>query len=256
MVVLPDTNPAETRRQSSKLLVAQRWGAMITGGALAVYGITRRSPWGIPLAAAGGAITLIGSMQKLHAQPSTKSTLLVQCSPEQAYRFWRDFENLPRFMNRLESVSEMEDGRSRWVAVGPMGRTVTWDAEITSERKNELIAWRSLPGSDIEVFGEVEFRSAPANRGTLISSRIKYRPAPGMAGAVARFFSRGANFAIRQDMRRLEALMEAGEVPTTEGQSHGRRDLVTAVMRVADPTRPIPSGASVKDTFAARRNIA
>jgi hypothetical protein len=77
-----------------------------------------------------------------------------------------------------------------------------------------------------------------------------------MAGRLAKFLNKGANFAIRQDLRRLEALIETGEIPTTEGQSHGPRDFVTGVMRVADPTRPIRPESNLKDVFKSRRGIA
>lgn len=159
-------------------------------------------------------------------------------------------------MNRLESVTVLDDRRSRWVALGPMGRPIHWDAEITGERENEYIAWSSLPGSDIHVDGRVEFREAPAGRGTLISARLEFRASPGMNVPLAKFLSKGANFALRQELRRLEALMEAGEIPTTEGQSHGPRDRATAAMRLADPTRPIRPGTNLKDALAARRRIA
>ncbi|HVN21588.1 MAG TPA: SRPBCC family protein [Dongiaceae bacterium] len=234
-----------------------QWGAVLGGSALAIYGITRRSPLGMALAAGGGTVALVAGARKRSVRPpSTWTTLLVNCSPQEAYRFWRDFENLPRFMNRLQSVTVLDDRRSRWIALGPMGRQIRWDAEITDERENESISWRSLPGSDIQVHGEVRFQEAPAGRGTLIGSKIEYTQASGMNGALAKFLSKGANFAMRQDMRRLEALMEAGEIPTTEGQPHGPRDFVTGVMRVADPTRPIAPGSNLKEVFAARRDIA
>jgi uncharacterized membrane protein len=137
-----------------------------------------------------------------------------------------------------------------------MGRTIRWTAEIIHEKENELIAWQSLPDSDIEVHGEVRFQKAPADRGTLISARVVYRGGPGMNRGLTKFFSRGANFAMRQDLRRLEALMEAGEIPTIEGQSHGPRDVITGVMRVADPTRPVRPGSNLKEVFGARRSIA
>jgi hypothetical protein len=105
------------------------------------------------------------------------------------------------------------------------------------------------------VNGRVEFEKAPAGRGTLITARIEYSPVAGL-GAVARFLKKGANFAIRQDLRRLEALMEAGEIPTTEGQPHGPRDRVTGILRIADPTRPIRPGTDLKEAMAARRRIA
>ena len=78
---------------------------------------------------------------------------LINRSPEELYRFWRDFQGLPRFMKRLESVRETGDGRSHWVAKAPAGRAVEWDAEITEDRPNELIAWRSLEGADVDSVG-------------------------------------------------------------------------------------------------------
>ena len=245
-------------RSPSRFAAAQRWGALIGGSALALYGISRRSPLGLALAAGGGTLALVGATRNANngRQSSSSTTLLINCSPQEAYRFWRDLENLPRFMNRLQSVTVLDNRRSRWTAIGPLGRPISWEAEITSERENEYIAWQSLPDSDIQVDGRVEFRQAPAGRGTLIQARLVFRPAVGGSSALANFFNKGANFAIRQDMRRLEALMETGEIPTVEGQSHGPRDLVTGVMRVADPTRPIPQGSNLRDVFAARRRSA
>lgn len=249
--------PRETGRGSSRSVSAQRWGALIGGGALAIYGITRRSTLGVALAAGGGTVALLGTKIKpTQQETSTSTSLLVNCSPQDAYRFWRDLENLPRFMNRLESVTSLPDRRSRWVALGPMGKTITWDAEITDERENEYIAWRSLPGSDLQVDGRVEFQQAPAGRGTLISTQIQFLPTPGTSNTLARFLNKGANFALRQDLRRLEAIIETGEIPTTEGQSHGPRDRVTGVMRVADPTRPIRPGSNLRDVYDARRRSA
>jgi uncharacterized membrane protein len=236
---------------------SQQWGALIGGGALAIYGISRRSPLGIALAAGGSTLAVLGSRRNgSSSQPSTTTTLLINCTPYDAYKFWRNFENLPRFMNRLQNVSILDDRRSRWTALGPMGREIQWEAEITEERENEMIAWRSLPGSDFQVDGRVEFREAPAGRGTLVSAQLQYNSIPGAPTGIAKFFSKGANFAIRQDLRRLEAILEAGEIPTIEGQSHGPRDRVTALLRVADPTRPIGPGQTIKDAFTARRSIA
>lgn len=235
----------------------QKWGALIGGGALAIYGITRRSSLGMALAAGGGTLALVGAIAKSSpVESSAWTSLLVNTTPQEAYRFWRDFENLPRFMNRLQSVSVLDNRRSRWTAIGPMGQPIHWDAEITGEKENEYIAWHSLPNSDVQVNGRVEFKEAPAGRGTLITAHIEFGAPAGMNTAIAAFLRKGANFAMRQDMRRLEALMETGEIPTTEGQSHGRRDVVTGLLRVADPTRPVPRGSDLKDAFAARRRIA
>ncbi|HEX6821794.1 MAG TPA: SRPBCC family protein [Candidatus Sulfotelmatobacter sp.] len=243
-------------RGRSRSMSPQRWGALIGGGALAIYGITRRSPLGIALAAGGGTVALLATNRKPTPESLASATILINCRPEEVYRFWRDFENLPRFMNHLETVSKLDDRRSRWVALGPGGKPIRWDAEIINERENEHISWHSLPDSDLQVDGRVDFRPAPAGRGTLIDVRIEYSPSLGTGNALANFLNKGANFAMRQDLRRLEAMMEAGEVPTIEGQSHGRRDFITGVMRVADPTRPLSPRSNLIETFAARRRLA
>lgn len=244
-------------RRESRSAVARKWGALIGGGALAVYGLTRRSPLGVALAAGGGTLAYLGANQKAEPRQSfTWTSLLVNCTPQEAFRFWRALDNLPRFMNRLETVTVLDDRHSRWVAFGPMSRRIRWDAEITEERENHYIAWRSLPGSDVQVDGRVKFQEAPANRGTLITVRLEFRPSAGTNHTLAKFLTKGANFAIRQDMRRLEALLETGEIPTIEGQSHGRRDFATGMMRIADPTRPISPESNLRDVFQARRRIA
>jgi uncharacterized membrane protein len=234
----------------------QRW-ALIGGSALALYGITRRSPFGVALAAGGGTLAILAASQK-QAQPATRATtsLRINTTPQQAYEFWKDFENLPRFMNRLHPVTKLDDRRSRWSAIGPMGQRIHWDAEITDQRENQYIAWRSLPGSDVQVNGRAEFQKAPAGRGTIITARLEFQPIAGSRSALARFLNKGASFAIRQDLRRLEALMESGEIPTIEGQSHGPRDVMTGIFRTIDPTRPREPESNLAEVFSSRRRIA
>ncbi len=257
MVQTASIRARDAARGKHRSNAVQRWGALIGGGAVALYGLSRRSTFGVALAAAGGTIAYLAANQESRqAQSSAETSLLVNCTPQDAYRFWRDFENLPRFMNRLETVTVLDDRRSRWVALGPLNRRIKWDTEITGERENEYISWRSLPGSDIQVDGRVDFQEAPANRGTLITAYLEFRPSQGGAATLANFLNKGASFAIRQDLRRLEALMETGEIPTVEGQSHGPRDFVTGVMRVVDPTRPMRPESNLKDVFQSRREIA
>src|SRR5215813_10914707 len=144
-------------------------------------------------------------------------------SPEEIYRYWRDFQNLPRFMKHLESVRATGERRSHWVANAPAGRTVEWDAEITEDRPNELIAWRSLEGSDVDSVGYVRFERAPGGRGTVVRMEKRYRPPAGMAGAtVAKLLGEGLEREIKNGLRRFKQIMEVGEIITTEGQSAGR----------------------------------
>ncbi len=152
----------------------------------------------------------------------TVQTIAVNKSPEECYRFWRDFENLPRFMKHLESVRVTGDGHSHWVVTAPAGRTVEWDAELIHDTPNR-IAWRSLEGADVDNSGSVEFERAPGGRGTVIRASIQYCPPAGKAGAlIAKLFGEEPGVQAKMDLRRFKAVIETGEVPTIEGQTSGR----------------------------------
>ncbi len=233
----------------------RRWGGVAGGSALAVFGATRRSKAGAALAAAGGALVYFGvTANEAEREKVARSSILLNCTREQAYRFWRDFENMPRFMRHLENITVLGDRRSRWVALGPGGRPIQWEAEIVSERENESLRWQSLPGSDLDMSGTVEFRDAPGNRGTLLMVHMRYMPKGGGLGhAIARMMGKDPSFMMRQDLRRLKALIETGEIPTTEGQSHGPRDTMTAAFRLMDPDRPLRRGTRIREALEAER---
>jgi uncharacterized membrane protein len=141
---------------------------------------------------------------------------------EELYRFWRDFSNLPRIMRHLQSVQTTGDGRSHWVARGPLGIPIEWDAEIITERENELIGWRSVGDSEVDTAGSVHFTSAPGDRGTEVRVVLKYDPPAGKLGsAVAWLLGKAPDQQIREDLRRFKWVMETSTVPTIEGQPHG-----------------------------------
>lgn len=138
------------------------------------------------------------------------------------YQFWRDFENLPRVMEHLLSVEAKADPVSHWIAEGPGGMRVEWDAEIHNDIENELIAWRSLPGSQVDSAGSVRFKDAPGKRGTEVIVELQYNPPAGLIGAsLAKLFGRDAQTEIESDLFRLKEFLESGEVATTEGQPKG-----------------------------------
>jgi uncharacterized membrane protein len=117
-------------------------------------------------------------------------------------------------MTHLDRVTEGSDGKSHWVAVGPAGLAVEWDAEIINEVENKLIAWRSLAGSDVITAGSVNFDAARAGRSTQVSVHLQYAPPAGKAGAViASLFGREPSQTIREDLRHFKQLLEAGETP-------------------------------------------
>ncbi len=131
---------------------------------------------------------------------------------EELFRFWRNFENLPRFMDHLESVQVLDERRSHWVVKGPAGTRVEWDAEIHNEIPDELIAWRSLPGSEVDHAGSVHF-SPVRNDGTEVRVILRYDPPAGKLGAaVARLFGEEPSRQVAEDLRRFKQVMEAGEL--------------------------------------------
>jgi uncharacterized membrane protein len=249
--------------QDSNSVQLKRWGLMVAGGALALYGVTRRSKSGLSLAAAGGLMAYRGSQvgdqprgsqhrdRNLHAQTS----FAVNCSPAQAYQFWRNFENLPKFMRNLESVRIIDERRSEWTALGPIDLHICWTAEIVDDHENERIAWRSLPESDFQIRGFVEFRPASGGRGTIVSVSVQYElPAGALGKAVATILGKDPEITIREDLRRFKALLEAGEIPTTEGQSHGPRSTLIAAMQAGYPDRRKESELEMSEQFAGERS--
>jgi uncharacterized membrane protein len=138
------------------------------------------------------------------------------------YQKWRDFQNLPQWMSHLKSVEPKGENRTHWIAAGPLGTSVGWDAEVTEDQPGEAISWRSLPGSQVDTSGSVSFVAAPGNRGTEVRIEMTYNPPLGQVGAVvASLFGRSAEQEITEDLRRFKRIMETGEVPSTEGQPRG-----------------------------------
>ena len=144
-------------------------------------------------------------------------------SPEELYRFWRDFSNLPRFMRNVRSVEETDNARSHWVVGGPDDRTYEWDAEIVRDDPGKAIAWRTVGDSDVQHSGSVTFRPATGGRGTVVEVEMEYDPPGGGAGAaLARLFGTRPTEDVREDLRRFKQLVETGEIPTVRGQSAAR----------------------------------
>jgi len=156
----------------------------------------------------------------------TGRTVTIRKPREELYAFWRNFQNLPQVMENLESVRPSgTEGRSIWTIKAPGGRTVDVETEIAREVENELIAWRSVEGSEIETEGRVTFEDAPGDRGTRVGLIIAYHPPGGEVGRLlAKTFLREPAVQARHDLKRLKMLMETGEIAT----SARRRDQTRA----------------------------
>ncbi|MFL5662308.1 MAG: SRPBCC family protein [Ktedonobacteraceae bacterium] len=235
-----------TLKGSTNIAPLERWASGVAGGLLTGYGITRRDWLGAGLALFGGpfiyrALTghsyLYQALGLDRAAPKTgprasiahnqgikvERAVTINKSPAELYRYWRNFANLPNFMDHLKSVQVTDNMHSHWVAKAPAGTSVEWDAEIINERTNELIAWRSLGNADIANAGSVHFMPAPGGRGTVVKVVLEYKPPAGRAGSLlAKLFGEEPDQQVREDLRHFKEMMEAGEIPTTRGQSSGR----------------------------------
>lgn len=186
------------------------------------------------IAAVGGvtALDLLCAARLTVGAPRLRTLRVVRSiainrRPADCYAFWRDLENLPRFMRHVVDVRKLDEGRSHWVVCAPAGRTVEWDAAIIRQEPDRLIAWRSLEGADVDSLGVVEFAPRPGGKGTHLRVSMEYRPPGGALGAVvAKLFGEAPEQQLKEDLRRLKQLLETGEIPTTEGQPSGPREVV------------------------------
>jgi len=200
------------------------WLIAGVGGALAYRGAT-----GHCSAYATAGLNTAGDTGRERQEAQDRGTriaqsLLINKSPEELYAYWHNFENLPNIMRHLKSVRVLEDGRSHWVAKAPLiaGGEVEWDAEVTADEPNSRIAWRALPGGDIEHRGSIKFARAPGDRGTNVKVVLEYYPPAGQLGRwMAKLFGEEPEQQIHDDLRNFKRIMEIGEVLTIIGQPHG-----------------------------------
>jgi len=241
----------------------ERWLSVVIGSAVAAYGLSRRSVAGVTLAGLGSALVWRGASGRCPVYGSlgitsvaetdhdtshvsvpygrgvrVEQTVTIGLPPEEIYAFFRNFENLPRFMSHLQSVKVVDDKRSHWTTKGPAGSDAEWDAEIINEIPNELIGWRSVAGSQVDNAGSVHFKPNPGNRGTDVKVILRYDPPAGLLGALtAKLFGEDPAHQVKEDLRALKMLLETGEIASTNGQPNGLPHRQRVRERVAEVVR-------------------
>jgi len=233
--VMAQELPHRIQQRSANVNVStpERWVSALGGGALLAYGANQHSWNRALLMAAGGGLlhrAVTGQCQLykvLNVNTAVKGqngivsvhhgegikvehAVAIRRPAEDLYRFWRSIENLPTFMKHLESVRILNDGRSHWVVRAPGGKTVEWDAEIHNEIENELIAWRSLEGADINNAGSVRFRRLPDGL-TEVTVAVSFEPPFGRFGLeIAKLLGEDPAQQLRDDLWRFKRMMETG----------------------------------------------
>lgn len=214
----------------------ERIVSAVAGSGLITYGISKGGLLGTALSLIGGGLLYRGATGHCHLYSAVDKTtaadvatrvhvqrsVTINKSQAELYQFWRNFENLPQFMNHLESVTILDDKRSHWKAKAPLGYTVEWDAEATGEVENERISWHSVEGSEIPNSGVVEFRPT-TNRGTEVRVTLTYEPPAGKLGSwIAWMFGEEPSIQVAEDLRRFKSLMETGLIMKVDGQPSAR----------------------------------
>ncbi|HEV2827765.1 MAG TPA: SRPBCC family protein [Pyrinomonadaceae bacterium] len=248
----------------------ERIASAVGGGALLGYALKNRSKGGIALGLIGAGLLYRGATGQCEAYRAlgvntatdsgedvardvhVEKSITISAAPEDLYSFWRNFENLPRFMEDLESVTQLDGNRSHWVAKGPGGKKVEWDAEIYNEKQGEFIAWRSLPESDITNAGSVHFETAPGGRGTYLKVVLNYNVPGGKAAALfAKLFGGEPGQLVESNLKRLKQLIEAGEIPTTAGQTSGREPMPEGSTLPESANQMVGDAAAADSAFSA-----
>ncbi len=237
------------RRRPSRVNVGEneRNVSMAAGAIVAFQGLSRGSVAGLIEAAVGGFLIYRGATgqcpvyESLHLDTyhtdgraagdeitergvHVEQSMLIRRSAQDLYSFWHDFENLPRVMTQIVSVTRDGSGRTHWVASAPklIGGKLEWDAEVTADEPGRCIAWRSVPGSQVETVGEVRFEQAPGDRGTYVHALMSYVPPAGKLGHLLAWLTgESPQTKMRDDLRNFKRIMETGEILTTVGQSRG-----------------------------------
>lgn len=220
----------------------ERMASIAAGAGIVAYGVSRRSLGGLLVALLGGALIQRGASGHcmlyeqlginsgaLNEEPGVPGnrgikvvrSVIVNRPREEVYAYWRNLENLPRFMEHVESVEELDNERSRWVVRGPAGTDVEWTARIITDRAGEMIAWESLPGAEVQNAGSVWFQSAGSNA-TEVKVSLQYQPPAGVIGAtVAKFFGEAPEQQLEEDLARFKALIEGNAEIRSETERAG-----------------------------------
>lgn len=232
--------PRSAYRNISRL---EQWVSLAAGAGLVIKGVTRGRLGGLVMTGLGLGCLQRGVTGHCHTYQAlgintasrnpanvipygqghkVEKSVTINRPAEELFELWRDLERLPTIMRHLERVDVLDSRRSRWVARGPLNKRLEWEAEIINEEPGELIAWRSLPGGQVDTAGSVRFQSLPHGRGTLVRVSVSYVPPAGrLMAAATSLLGIGLEQEVAEDLARFKSMVEAGEIATIQGQPRG-----------------------------------
>lgn len=216
----------------------ERWGSMLAGGGMVVCGLLQRSRWGAVSLLSGASLLYRGITghcavyDTLGIDTAVQDTchhgvrgcrgrkvtwsIHINRDPRDLYDHWRNLENLPKMMRHLKSVEPLGERKTRWEAYAPLGQSLSWDAEIVTDRAGEVIAWQSPPGSQVDTAGSVHFKRAASGDGTDLTVSLKYDPPGGqLVAKLAQLVGQGLEQEVDEDLRIFTKMIETDEVAMT-----------------------------------------
>ncbi|MCX6967234.1 MAG: SRPBCC family protein [Verrucomicrobia bacterium] len=236
----PDVRQTPQQRPGQRLNVgeAERYSSILGGLGLILAGFARRGSSGVLLGALGAALLqrgvtghcalyqslgVSGAKSRRPGVPDNvgiklEHSIVINRPREEVYRFWRHLPNLARFMSHVERIDLRDERRSHWVVRTPRGRQVEWDAVIINEHPNEMLAWESLPGAQVENAGSVRFEPEPHGQGTIVCVKLEYNPPGGLLGRMmGTLLGEKAELEIQEDLAQLKQMLETGERVEQQG---------------------------------------
>jgi uncharacterized membrane protein len=236
----------------------ERWASTVMGAALAAAGYQQKNKaLGVagfallgrgasgfcPVSAVVGRDTSEGDTRAFLRGArgvNVEAAVKIYRPQQEVYAYWRSLDNLPRFMDHLVEVRDFDGRRSHWIAKGPLGVHVEWDAEIIKDVPPEMISWKTVDDADVASAGSVYFKQEPGDLGTIVRVRLQYDPPAGKLGAtVAWMLGDDPQTAIEEDLQRFKQLLETGEVTTREAKGPRYRTRSTKRTRRDTEASPI-----------------
>jgi len=231
---------------TSRINVGQveRWASGVGGGLLIVHGLRKGTFGGLALSLLGAALAYRGATGHCQAYQAldidtsgkhraddseavfkgvlVKHSTVINRTPAEIYEFLKVPGNHQRTGDYVESVTLTPEGNWHWVMKGPFGATIRFDSHLINDKPGELIAWKTLPGADLPNAGSIRLAPAWDGRGTEVTQEMNYEPPAGIVGAtIAKLFPQDPEKIVRENLRHLKQILEAGEIPTTHGQPVG-----------------------------------
>jgi uncharacterized membrane protein len=222
-----DTRNPSFDRQRALIGAGAVAAAAAAGAAAFLLGRKNQGPGGEPSGISDAPEHVLRDRDK-SANALVGKTVTVGKPRQELYGQWRDFTRFPNFMENVESVEDLGNGRSRWTIKAPLGSQVELVTRITEDRPGEAIAWESEPESQISTQGRVEFIDAAPGRGTMVRLTMRYNPPGGIVGrGIAKLLQREPQVQARRDLRRFKQLIETGEIAVNASPSGRRKESPT-----------------------------